>query len=307
MKGLQIFALQLIIFFVSFSCQAYSVIILKEKAEVKGPNILLGEIAHLEGESYDLYNLCIGKSALPKRVRIIDRNCVEVKLKQIGRGDMVTGAEKAEVTTSYQSLDTERVIKVVTDYVLKRLQGNYNLEIVRPPRFQILPKGKVEFAVASIEDITGYTNVSVIIRIDGKEYGRCKVGIRVKEFKYVVVSNNRLTHHHILTQGDVILEERDITSINGAPFFETEEVIGKQTNNFLPKGAVLTSSLISCPSIIKRGDIVRIKSEIGLISVSAFGKALCSGRVDEKIKVENLDSKKTVEGIIRDRHTIVVE
>ncbi|MDI6703792.1 MAG: flagellar basal body P-ring formation chaperone FlgA [bacterium] len=307
MKGLQIFVIQLTILFASFSCQA-STIVLKENVEVNGPNIFLGEIACLKGGSYNLYNLCIGKAALPGRVRIIDKNCVKMKLKQIGRSDLVSGAEKVKVTTSYQLLDVEGIIKVVMDYILERLHDSYNsIEIVQPPRPRLLPKGKVEFTVEPLEDIIGYHNVSVIIKIDGKEYGRCEVGIKVKEFKRVVVTNNRLKHHHILTEEDVILEEREITNIDGEPFFKIEEVIGKEVNRPLLKGVVLTSSLISPPPIIEKGDIVRIKSEIGLVSVSTLGKAICSGRMDEKIKVKNLDSKKIIEGMVRDKCTIIVE
>lgn len=307
MKGFKIFSLQLIVFFLPLFCQA-SVIVLKDKVEVKGPNIFLGEIAILEGgASCNLYNLCIGKAPLPGRVRTIDKRWVNMKLKHIGREDIVTGAERVEVTTSYQLLDEEEIINVVRRYLLKRIDGKYSIEIVRAPSERVLPKGKVELIVSPIEDIIGYYNVSVIIKVDGEEYERCKVGVRVRKFKDVVVTNNRLKRHHILTREDVMLEEKDITNIRGKSFFEIEEVIGKRANNFLPKGAVLTSSLISDPPIIEKGDIVRIKSEIGLISVSTLGKAIQSGRLDEKIKAKNLYSKKIIEGRVRDKYTIVVK
>ena len=63
-------------------------------------------------------------------------------------------------------------------------------------------------------------------------------------------------------------------------------------------GATLTPDAVAAPAAIKQGQQVTLLCEAGGIAVRADGKALANGASGERIKAENLQTHRVVEGVV---------
>jgi len=74
----------------------------------------------------------------------------------------------------------------------------------------------------------------------------------------------------------------------------------------IPGGAILTNQQLLGAQAVKRGQSVTLIADAGGITVRMAGRALNDGLVNERIKVQNLSSGKTVEGIARSAQVVEI-
>jgi flagellar basal body P-ring formation protein FlgA len=71
---------------------------------------------------------------------------------------------------------------------------------------------------------------------------------------------------------------------------------------------VLRSDLIEFPPLVKRGDVVLVVAESGGLRITTLGMVKQrEGRRGERIRVENIDSKKSLYGRVLDAKTVKVD
>lgn len=288
---------------------ALTTIELKESVCISTSEIFLKDIAQLSDSLLD--KIYIGKSPLPGRERHITQDYVRLKILQakIKEGDFkFTGAKGVEIITSSQKLDMEELTNRVKNYLLEAIKINQRLEIkpITTKENIILPVGKVEFGLSAIDsrNLKRQIYLPVDIKVNGIRERTVRIGFEIHRFANVLIAIKPLDRHHVLAPLDLRFEEREITSINPAPL---EEVIGKRLKIPVLEGKILTYDLIETPPLIKRGDIVTIKTEGEFLVVGAKGVAKEDGGLGEKIRVENRGSKKIIIGIVEDNETVVVK
>ena len=87
-----------------------------------------------------------------------------------------------------------------------------------------------------------------------------------------------------------------------------DAILGKRTKRAINANTVLRSNLIEFPPIVKRGDVVTVIAESGGLRITALGLVKGrEGRRGERIKVENLDSKRTLYAQVVDSKTVKVD
>ncbi len=132
------------------------------------------------------------------------------------------------------------------------------------------------------------------------------VPVRVTEHRQVLVLARALAPGTPIPQDAVLLQERDVAALPLGYLEHPEEVIGKLLRRPLPAGAALTPDAVESPASIKRGQEVILFGEAGGFSVRAAGTALSDGASGARIRVENSDSHRVVEGVVRDDGTVEV-
>lgn len=289
---------------------AITTIELKESVSLSGEEIFLKDIAKLSDTALD--TIYIGKLPLPGRKRYITQEYVRLRILQAKIKEenfKLIGAKKVEITSSYQKLDIDEVIKIAENYLLDKINNNnYRIEI-KPLKIHkniILPPGKVEFDISPIDtsNLKRQVYLPVNIIVNGTKYCTVRVEFRLWRFANVVVSAKPLPRNYIITPLDVKLEEREVTYITPTTI---DEVIGKRLKTSVTKDRILTYDLLEIPPLISQGDIVTIKKEDGLLVVCVKGIAKQDGRLGDKIQVKNIDSKKIISGIVWDEKTVVVK
>jgi flagella basal body P-ring formation protein FlgA len=145
--------------------------------------------------------------------------------------------------------------------------------------------------------IAGRTVVGV--RCTGSSPWKMYVTVDVIMTENVLVAARSLPGGHLITEQDVRVEERDVSGMVGGYLSGPDELLGQRLKHQLTSGRVITPSMLQADLMIHRGQSVTILVQNDALNIRMSGKALADGAVNQRIKVENLASKRVVEGIVR--------
>lgn len=148
--------------------------------------------------------------------------------------------------------------------------------------------------------------MSVAVRCDGASAWTLYVPVRVSQRQPVLVLTRPLARGNLITAEAIELQEQDISSLPYGYMTGMEQAIGKILKRSLSQGNVLTPDAIESPRAIRRGQVVTVLGVSGLIEVRASGKALSDAADGERVKVENSNSRRVVEGVARSSGVVEV-
>jgi flagellar basal body P-ring formation protein FlgA len=101
-----------------------------------------------------------------------------------------------------------------------------------------------------------------------------------------------------LTPSDVTTETRRVSGLAVGYITDVGALERHTLIRPLPAGAVLTTDALLPDFIVRSGEQVTLLASVGGIEVRAAGRALADGRDGTRIRVQNLDSLKVVEGVV---------
>jgi len=147
---------------------------------------------------------------------------------------------------------------------------------------------------------------SVAVHCNGPSSWTVYVPVRVSEHRQVLVLTRSLAAGTPVPLDAVTLQERDVATLTMGYLQHTEDAVGKLLRRPVAAGAALTQDALTAPASIKRGQQVTLLGEAGGFSVRADGTALSDGASGDRIRVENSDSHRIVEGVVRSDGTVEV-
>ena len=122
----------------------------------------------------------------------------------------------------------------------------------------------------------------------------------------VLVAARTLPRGHLLTAGDLSRDERDVSRMHTGYLTDIRELAGQRLKHQVIAGRPITPAMIEADRIIARGQTVTLVASGPGISVTMTGKALTDGALNQRIRVENLNSGRTIEGIVRSREQVEI-
>ncbi len=154
----------------------------------------------------------------------------------------------------------------------------------------------------------------------GRSTGRIIVGVRcqgdrpwniflpvnVAVMEDVIVSAAALPLGHRVMPEDLVLRQRDVSGLTGGYLTDPEVVVGQLLRRPIARGIVMTRNQLTAPVMIRKGQAVTLSIENGSIAIRMSGKALMNGAVNERIRVQNADSGRVVEGIVRSNEVVQI-
>jgi len=132
------------------------------------------------------------------------------------------------------------------------------------------------------------------------------VPVRVVGSANVIVAAHALVAGNVLAAADLRVERRDLTELPSGYLDNPETAIGLTAARGISTGAILTNQILLGTKAVQRGQLVTLIAQVGGMSVRMAGRALSDGFVNQRIKVENLSSGKTVEGIARSEQIVEI-
>ena len=127
---------------------------------------------------------------------------------------------------------------------------------------------------------------------------RLFVPVRVRRSQTVLVLSRGIAPGETITADAFIPETRDASRIVGAAVADPAQVLGRVARRMLSAGAVLSSTDLVAQRLIHRGDSVALVSRRGGVEVRVAGKALADAGENERVTVENLSSRRVVQGVV---------
>ncbi|WP_337245247.1 flagellar basal body P-ring formation chaperone FlgA [Luteimonas sp. gir] len=135
---------------------------------------------------------------------------------------------------------------------------------------------------------------------------RLYVPVRVRRSQTVLVLARGVASGQTITADDLIAERRDGARVAGAAVADPAEAIGRSARRTLLAGSVLTAGDLVSPRLVRRGDTIALVSRQAGVEVRMAGRALGDAGERERVSVENLSSRRVVQGIVDPSGDVVV-
>jgi len=288
-------------------------------SQIDGENILLGNIATIEGHDQPLIKqlsgVVVGRSPLPGRRREIDSGALKRRLRQhrIDPDRLVLQfPPQIIVERSFIEVSRDKIKSLVSDYISNKLINNLsdaNIKDIQVSKNLKLPGGRITYTVdpPRNHDLAGKIPLSVEFAVNGKFYKRVWATATVEIFTQVVVTKKPLGRHKPITEDDIEMQKMDLARLPASVITDPELVLGQRTRRAIGSNTVLRSNLVEFPPLLKRGDVVVMIAETGGIKITALGLVKKKGRLGERIPVMNFDSKKVLYARVLDSNTVKVD
>lgn len=135
----------------------------------------------------------------------------------------------------------------------------------------------------------------VTFRTDDKEI---RITGTATEAYDTVVATRSLNRGEILRDSDVAIEKRSKLEIQGEPMRELSMAVGMAVQQALRTGQPIRSGDVVKPQLVKRGEPVVMNFQVPGISLTVRGKAEDGGALGDTVNITNVQSKRTVQGIV---------
>ena len=291
-----------------------------EKAEIDSDVIHLGQIAKIGGDDPDLVQrlerIVIARAPLPGKSRHLNENYIRLRLKQekIDLSQMRLEAPKGiEVIRGFVEVTKEDIKRAVSDFIYASIPWDREKVKIRNIRVRdnvILPKGKITYSVEPLKntDFKGSVPLPLHFKVNGSFQKRILVTADIEVLAEVVVTKRPLRRHRRITEDDIEIREKNLAGLPSNIILDYEEVLGKRAKRDIGANTVLRPDLIEFPPLVKRGDVVLIVAESSGLRITALGMVKQrEGHRGERVRIENIDSKKSLYARVLDSKTVKVD
>jgi len=291
----------LFLLFLFFPLPSLSAVInLKDEAEVKEEEILLKDLAEIDGTKVErelLSSIPIGKAPRPCREKSISKrevaNRIVSFLKRNGLSlekIEIRGAPLVKVKRACVKITKEHIEELVEQFLKK----NYpDVVILSVPSVRLeLPSGnfKEELSLESI----GKSHARFVYKVyseDGELLKKLWLPVRIDRKVKVIVARLTIPKGSLIKPQMVEEETLPLSKARYA-FQDLNQVIGKIARQTIPKGEVIKEKMLSPNYVVRKGNRVKVIYERGAIRIELYGLALDSGSVGNIIRVKNVSTGK---------------
>jgi len=123
------------------------------------------------------------------------------------------------------------------------------------------------------------------------------VPVEIRRELTVFVVRRSLARGEALLAADVTPQKRVLPGLASPFVTRIEDLNGRLTRRVLPEGTAVTADALAAALLIHRGQTVTLAANAGGIEVRAPGRAMADASARQRVRVQNLDSLKVVEGI----------
>ncbi|OUS29709.1 flagella basal body P-ring formation protein FlgA [Gammaproteobacteria bacterium 45_16_T64] len=124
------------------------------------------------------------------------------------------------------------------------------------------------------------------------------VPLELKAYENVVVTTQPIYRGQLLTQQNIIEEEREITRLNQGYFNRSSVALGAIAKRSIPSNKVIRPQFVQPAMLVNKGERIVIQAAIHGLSIKTTGVALTAGGLGDLIQVKNSRTQRIVEGRI---------
>ncbi len=142
----------------------------------------------------------------------------------------------------------------------------------------------------------GRNNIGV--RCHAPRFWKIFIPATIKFYSTVAVAAIPLRRGTTITVSDVALDRRQIANHLGGYFTNINDVVGREVRQPIRLGSIIQQNATHAEKVIKKGELVTLRSSSSRFKVITSGKALNSGTLGDIIRVQNSKSERIVEGTV---------
>ena len=220
--------------------------------------------------------------------------------------------ERITVVRRQIQMTREQIEAIYQEFILKNLPGKTPEDLVvrlnSLPSLPALPVGEMSYRVTASpnEDFLGDVGVTIHFSVDGEEIRNMRASGTVELYQDVVHSVRPMKRNEVIAESDIQLVRTNIAMHPDRYVAQRELVIGKKLLTNIGPHQPINLRNLEKPSLIKRGDPVTIIYQEEGIRLNARGEAKEDGAQGDRIRIKNIDSKKSILCRVVDSQTVEV-
>jgi flagella basal body P-ring formation protein FlgA len=123
------------------------------------------------------------------------------------------------------------------------------------------------------------------------------VPVEIRRAHTVLVLRRAVGRGETIAMADVTAQSRELPGLASPFLSRPEELGGRLTRRPLAEGTAVTADALNAVLLIKRGQQVTLVAEASGFEVRAPGRAMTDASASQRVRVQNLNSLKIVEGV----------
>ncbi|NCO02790.1 MAG: flagellar basal body P-ring formation protein FlgA [Alphaproteobacteria bacterium] len=136
---------------------------------------------------------------------------------------------------------------------------------------------------------------------------KISVSGKVERLVSVPVLRSPMRNGMIIGKNDIEMISLPAHELQHSTLFNAEDVIGLTPRRIAHAGKPMMEGELERPQIVDRGETITIFFREGPLMLSAKGKALQSGAKGDLIRVTNLGSSRSVDGVVSGENEVIVQ
>ncbi|MCA9323335.1 MAG: flagellar basal body P-ring formation protein FlgA [Salinibacterium sp.] len=297
-----------------------------EVYESRGTRLLLGDVATVAVISEPgreasirarLLRLELARLSPTAGSRSLDHAFVREQLVAAGFAPAsidIDGARTVKVRLKTMRVDARRIEAMVTRHIQDSLgsraeEARIRLAGVTRPFDVAVGRYRLDLRLEGDPENDQYVGrllLTLVAVVDGEVVHREPVPVYVRRPIEVVRVIRRVAKGRPLGIDDLELTTTEIDGSIDGLVFDIGSVLGRKALGEFEKGTLLDTRRIQPLTAIRKGDIVTAKVTIGALRIETPCRASHDAAVGEHILLVNIESKKTVQGIVVDARTVDV-
>lgn len=288
---------------------------LKEGAYVRGPTVLLGEIADIEGENSEyLAALELSSAALPGQSKNVNAALIESRMRNAGVDTQhveIRGASRVRMTTMYSEITKEQIARSLCEYIESEMPWepcNAEISVPLPMHDLVIPEGEVTFMWRPGPQYRylGPGGFHGTISVDGQVYKTLLCKASVEAYGNVLAAARDIPRGHILSSGDLEELKQPLSTVPTGACMRVEDVIGLVARKTIFPGQTLTTRNVEPRTLIRRRALCQVEMRAAGLVVQSRARALMDGCAGDVVTCVNMNSGQEFQGVVRQDGVLVV-
>lgn len=270
----------------------------RAESEVRGESVTLADV--VENAPAGFSKVTLGASPRPGRSAKFSAAWVRSKAAAVSEGADLEIPEAVTVTRPGRELGREEVEAAVFSAIEKKYGDEYEVRIENVTLPPTMNDGELALDVKLPRGrLMTKSTICVDALIDGRVEGRALARIETRSAfaPQVVVLARPVKKGAIIRAEDLMMSN---APAKAGALTDAEAAVGRAATRTLSAGTVVTADQVVSPSLVTKGQTVRLVARVGRITATATGKALGQGAMGETVSVENSASGQVVQGIVRE-------
>ncbi len=292
---------------------------LVDQATVAGPNIVLGDIAVLDGEDkveVDRLDRMVVERAAPMGQKVsVAQTAIKIALSREGYSPnevQLVGAESSLVLTQTQEVTPGQLLVAAQSFILSQTgedPRNLKIKLLGPLKNLVIPTGNlgIHYRPALVGQYEGVQILTAELTVDGRSIRLVPVRLDAQILHAVVQTTRAISKGDKFTVDNVSLGTLPTSQILKGTLQHLDDVLGRSAAFDLKSGTPVRFSEINDPPVIRHGSIVQAFVETGNIEIVVHARAVADGKAGEEILVENTDSHKILKAKVLDENSVLID
>lgn len=293
-----------------------SVITLHDEAYVKGPRVLLGDLARIEGENAEeLAAIEIAPAAAPGGSKRINATLLKSRIRSVtreGSAVEVRGADAVTATTLSLQLSPEMLAADLRRYIESEMPwdpANTTIDIATPAQECIVPDGAmtVDWRPSPTYAWVGKGVFRGEVLVDGMLQSVVLANAVLETYADVVVAATEIPRGAIVSRSNLRTEKKAMSTLRQGFFEDPDEVAGMVTRSTLFPGTQILTRHVAPRRIVRRNQAVTVEVRQGGLVVRDRALAMGDAGEGDLLTCRNPQSKEEFVGVVQADGTVVIE